>query len=94
MPALVHDDGKLNHVFVDYCLAHAPRFETGLRQAQRMSSTLKKKSIAEGPNEDTVTAARNKKRSVLRSFHSSAEANGDVQKDLQFVVWQKTDYPE
>ena len=39
--AFVHDDGKLNHVFVDYCLAHAPRFDTALRQARRISSTLK-----------------------------------------------------
>ena len=30
--AFVHDDGKLNHVFVDYCPAHAPRFDTALRQ--------------------------------------------------------------
>ena len=53
--AFVHDDGKLNHVFVDYCLAHAPRFDTALRQARRISSTLKKKSSAEEPNEQTAT---------------------------------------
>ena len=53
--AFVNDDGKLNHFFVDYCLAHAPRFDTALRQARRISSTLKKKSIAEEPNEDTAT---------------------------------------
>ena len=53
--AFVHDDGKLNHVFVDYCLAHAPRFDTALRQARRMSSTLKKKASAKEPNEETVT---------------------------------------
>ena len=53
--AFVHDDGKLNHVFVDYCLAHAPRFDTALRQARRISSTLKKKSSAEEPNEETAT---------------------------------------
>ena len=51
--AFVHDDGKLNHVSVDYCLAHAPRLDTALRQAQRISSTLKKKSLAEEPSEDT-----------------------------------------
>ena len=45
--AFVHDDGKLNHVFVDNCLAHAPRFDTALRQARRISSTLNKKSSAE-----------------------------------------------
>ena len=53
--AFVRDDGKLNHVFVDYCLAHAPRFDTALRQARRISSTLKKKSSAEEPNEETAT---------------------------------------
>ena len=53
--AFVHDDGKLNHVFVDYCLAHAPRFDTALRQARRISSTLKRKSSAEEPNEETAT---------------------------------------
>ena len=55
VPAFVHDDRKLNHVFVDYCLAHAPRFDTALRQARRISSTLKKKSSAEEPNEETAT---------------------------------------
>ena len=53
--AFVHDAGKLNHVFVDYCLAHAPRFDTALRQARRISSTLKKKCSAEEPNEETAT---------------------------------------
>ena len=53
--AFVHDDGKLNHVFVDYCLAHAPRFDTALRQPRWISATLKKKSSAEEPNEDTAT---------------------------------------
>ena len=53
--AFVHDDGKLNHVFVDYCLAHAPRFDTALRQSQRISATLKKKSSAEKPTEETAT---------------------------------------
>ena len=53
--AFVHDDGKLDHVFVDYCLAHAPRFDTALRHARRISSTLKKKSSAEEPNEETAT---------------------------------------
>ena len=52
--AFVHDDGKLDHVFVDYCLAHALRFDTALRQARRISSTLKKKSSAEEPNEETA----------------------------------------
>ena len=53
--AFVHDDAKLNHVFVDYCLAHAPRFDTPIRQAQQISSSLKKKSSAEEPNEETAT---------------------------------------
>ena len=53
--AFVHDDGKLNLVFVDYCLAYAPRFDTALRQARRISSSLKKKSSAEEPNEETAT---------------------------------------
>ena len=51
----LHDDGKLNDVFVDYCLAHAPPFDTALRRARRISSTLKKKSSAEEPNEETAT---------------------------------------
>ena len=51
----MHDDGKLNHVFVGYCLAHAPRFDTALRQAGRISSRLKKKSSAEEPYEATAT---------------------------------------
>ena len=53
--AFVHDHGKLNHVFVDYCLAHAPPFDTALRQARRISSTLKNKSSAEEPKEETAT---------------------------------------
>ena len=53
--ASVHGDGKLNHAFVDYCLGHAPRFDTALRQARRISSTLKEKSSAEEPNEETAT---------------------------------------
>ena len=53
--AFVHDDGKLNHGFVDYCLANAPRFDTALGQARQISSTLKKKSSAEEPNEETAT---------------------------------------
>ena len=56
--AFVHDDGKLNHVFVDYCLAHAPCFDTALRQARRISSTLKKKSSAEKSNKETATDNR------------------------------------
>ena len=56
--AFVHDDGKLKHVFLDYCLAHAPRSDTALRQAWRISSNLKKKSITEEPNEDTATDNR------------------------------------
>ena len=52
--AFVHGDGKLNHVFVGYCLAHAPRFDKALRQARRISSTLKKKSSAEEPNGETT----------------------------------------
>ena len=53
--AFVHDDEKLNHVFVDYRFAHAPCFETALRQARRISSTLEKKSCAQERNEDTAT---------------------------------------
>ena len=53
--AFVHDDRKPNHVVVDYCLAHARCFDTALRQARRISSTLKKKSSAEEPNEETAT---------------------------------------
>ena len=51
----MHDEGKPNHSFVDYYLAQAPRFDTALRQAQRSSSTLKKKCTREEPNEDTAT---------------------------------------
>ena len=40
---------------MDYCLAQAPRLDTALRQAQRISTTLKKKFSAEEPNEDTAT---------------------------------------
>ena len=53
--AFLHDDGKLNHVFVDYCLAHAPSFDTALQQARRISSSLKKKSSAEEPNKEMAT---------------------------------------
>ena len=53
--AFVHDDGKLNHVFVDYCLAHAPRFDTALRQAGRISRTLKRKSSTQELDEETAT---------------------------------------
>ena len=90
----MHVDGKLNHVFVDYCLAHAPRFDTALRQARRISSTLKKKSSAEEPNEEIARTTRNQESPVPRRSHSSAEANGKVQKSLQMVVWQKTGYLE
>ena len=92
--AIVHDDGNLNHVFVDYCLAHAPRFDTALRQARRISGTLKKKSTARNPTNTLPGTGRSKKRSVLRRFHSSVVANGDVQKNLKLVVWQKTGYLE
>ena len=37
---------------------------------------------------------RNQERSVTRRSDISAEANGDVQKSLQLVVWQKTGYLE
>ena len=53
--AFVPDDGRLKHIFVDYCLAHTPRFDTALRQARQISSTLKKKSIVEESQEDTIT---------------------------------------
>ena len=53
--AFMHDDAKLNDVVVDYCFAHAPHNDTVLRQARRISSTLRKKSSAEQPNEDTAT---------------------------------------
>ena len=92
--AFVHDDGKLNHVFVDYCLTHAPRFDTALRQAPRLGSTLKKRSSAEDPKKRLPRTTRNQERSVPRRSHSSAEANSDVQKSLQLVVWQKTGYHE
>ena len=72
--AFVHDDGKLNHVFVDCCLAHAPRFDKALRQARRISSTLKKKSSAEEPNEDTATD--NKEQGEVRSKKVSQQRGG------------------
>ena len=55
VPAFSPEDEELNHAFVDYCLAHAPRFDTALRQARLSSSSLKKKSSAEEPNEGTAT---------------------------------------
>ena len=72
--AFVHDDGKLNHVFVDYCLAHAPRFHTALRQVRRISSTLKKKSSAEEPKEDTATD--NKEQGEVSSKQVSQQRGG------------------
>ena len=53
--AFVHDDGKLNQFFMDYCLAHAPHFDTALRQARRVSITLEKQSSAKEPNKETAT---------------------------------------
>ena len=53
--AFVHDDGRLNHIFVDYYLAHVPPFDTVLRQARQISSTLKTKFIVEKSHEDTIT---------------------------------------
>ena len=73
--AFVHDDGKLNHVFVDYCLAHAPRFDTALRQAERISSTLKKKSSVEEPNEETATD--NKTRGEVSTKKVSQQCGGN-----------------
>ena len=90
--AFVHDDGKLNHVFVDYCLAHTPPFDTALRQARRISSTLKRSPARRNPTKRLPWKTRNQERSVPRRSHSSAEANGDVQKSLQLVIWQKTGY--
>ena len=90
----VHDDGNLNQVFADYCLAHAPRFDTALRQARRISSTLKKKSNAEEPNEDTAMENKEQGEVSSKKIQRSAEASGDVQKNLQLVVWQKTVYLE
>ena len=88
--AFVHNDEQLNHIFVDYCLAHTARFDTALRQARRISNTLKKKFRRRNPRKTLPRTTRHKGRSVPRRFHSSAEANGDVQKDLQLVVWWKT----
>ena len=72
--AFVHDDGKLNHVFVDYCLTHALCFDTALRQARRISSTLKKKSSAEEPNKDTAT--ENKDQGEVTSKKASQQRGG------------------
>ena len=72
--AFVHDDEKLNHVFAAYCLAHAPCFDTALRQARRISSTLKKKSIAEEPSEDTATD--NKEQGEVSSKKDSQQRGG------------------
>ena len=72
--AFVHDDGKLNHVFVDHGLAHAPRFDTALRQARRISSTLKKKSSAEESNEGTATD--NKEPGEVSSKKVSQQSGG------------------
>ena len=70
-------------------MAHVPRFDTALRQARRISSTLKKKVSAEQPDENTPPqTTRNKEESVPRRFHSSAEANRDVEQNLQLVIWQ------
>ena len=72
--AFVHDDGKLNHGLVDYCLAHAPRSDTVLREAQRISSILKKKSSSEEPNEDTATD--NKEQEEVSSKKVSQQSGG------------------
>ena len=92
--AFVHDDEKLNHVFVDYCLAHAPGFGTALRQARRISGTLKKKSTAEEPNKETATDNKEPGEVCTKKVSPSTEANGEVQKSLQVVVWQKAGYLE
>ena len=80
--AFVHDDGKLNHVFVDYCLAHAPRFDTVLRQAQQISSSLKRmqrggtqrrdghrqRGTRRGQYQEDLTAARRQTATYRRAY--------------------------
>ena len=75
----MHDDGKLNHVFVDYCLAHAPRFDTAPRQARQISSTLKKKSSAEEPNEETATDNKEPREVSSRTIIEVQNVCGRVQ---------------
>ena len=82
--AFVHDNGKLNHVFVDYCLAHAPRFDTALRQARRISSTLKRKATAEEPNKDT--AADNKEPGEVSSKKVSQQRGGKRRRTEECTV--------
>ena len=82
--AFSHDDGKPNHVFVDYCLAHAPRLDTALRQVPRISSTLKKKSSAEEPNEDS--ARDNKKPGEVSTKKVSQQRGGKRRRTEEFTV--------
>ena len=72
--AFVHDDGKLNPAFVDFCLAHTPRFDTALGQARQIRSTLKKKSSAEEPKEDPATD--NKEQGEVGSKKVSQQRGG------------------
>ena len=80
----MHDDGKPNHVFVDYCLAHTPRFDTALRQARRISSTLKKKSSAKEPNEKTATD--NKEPGEVSNKKVSEQRGGKRQRTDEPIV--------
>ena len=82
--AFVHDDGKLNHVFVDYCLAHKPPFDAALRQARRISITLKKKSSPEEPNEDTATD--NKEQGEVSSKKVSQQRGGKRRRTEESTV--------
>ena len=40
--AFVHGHGKLNEIFVEFCLAGAPQYDIAMRAARRLSQTCKK----------------------------------------------------
>ena len=55
-------------------MAHAPHFDTALRQARRISSTLKEKSSAEEAKEETATD--NKEQGEVSTKKVSQECGG------------------
>ena len=82
------------------CISANKSFSSSKTSSRKPYTSSKQQERHKHSVEITITfsrlprTTRNQERSVLRGSHSSEEANGDVHKSLQLVVWQKTGYLE
>ena len=89
--AFVHEDGKLNELFVEFWLRGSPKFDSALRAAKRISKRLKEQQEEEHSRN---TSKNMEKEGVATSFpsegHSGSSSVPALESDLQPLPAQTT----